>query len=193
MLLMLISEIESPDSRQFMTELYEDFGRLMYHTAKQLIDEPEGQEDVVQDALIKLIEKVETLRGLDRTQRASYIVHTVRNTAFKFLKRRDREQNKIIQPDFSGEEDDDRPLEELLLREELKEAFRTVWQTLPEREKLLLEGKYLLGQSNQELAEAVGIQPNSVRMALTRAKRTALKEIERRMGHDAAGQITASI
>lgn len=52
MLLMLISEIESPDSRQFMTELYEDFGRLMYHTAKQLIDEPEGQEDVVQDALI---------------------------------------------------------------------------------------------------------------------------------------------
>lgn len=193
MLPMVISEIKAPDGRQFMTELYEDFGRLMYHTAKQWIDEPEEQKDVVQEALVKLIGKVETLRGLDRAQRASYVVHTVRNTAFKFLERRDRERSKIITPDFPVEGEGDRPLEELLLREEVKGAFRAAWQELPEREKLLLEGKYLLGQSDQELAEALGVRPGSVRMALTRAKRAALKEMERRAGHDAAGQITASI
>lgn len=193
MLPMVISEMEASDGRQFMTELYEDFGRLMYHTAKQWVADPDGQEDVVQESLVKLIGKAETLRGLDRPQQGSYIVHTVRNTAIKFLERQDRERSKVVKLDFPTDGEGNRPLEELLLCEEVKKTFRAAWQTLPERERMLLEGKYLIGQSDQELAEALGIQSGSVRMALTRAKRAALKEMERRAGHEAAGQITASI
>lgn len=42
-------------------------------------------------------------------------------------------------------------------------------------ERVLLEGKYLLHRSDAELAEILGCQTDSVRMKLTRARRTALK------------------
>lgn len=42
-------------------------------------------------------------------------------------------------------------------------------------ERLLLEQKYVLGWSDNELASMLGIQPQSVRMRLTRAKRKAIQ------------------
>lgn len=45
---------------------------------------------------------------------------------------------------------------------------------LDDRSKLLLEGKYILGKSDEELAEELSKKPASVRMALTRARQCAI-------------------
>lgn len=62
------------------------------------------------------------------------------------------------------------------------DQLRIIWPKLDERSKYLLESRYLLEKSNQEMAQYLGIKPESIRMALTRARKNAVqlwhKELE---------------
>ena len=183
MLPLIITKIEDADHKRFMEALYETSCRLMYHIAKKWTDSAAEQEDIVQDSLAKLISKAGLLRALSKPQQISYVAHTVRNTAITHLDQRAREERWVTSLDLGdeGELPPSRDLspEELLLLGERKESFRQVWARMPERERLLLEGKYVFHVSDKELAQWLGCRPASVRMALTRAKRMVIQEFRR--------------
>ena len=66
-----------------------------------------------------------------------------------------------------------RQMEDLLIsKEEIEELVRR-WPQLDAKSKYLLEGKYILGKSDEVMAEELSIKPASVRMALTRARQCA--------------------
>ena len=66
-----------------------------------------------------------------------------------------------------------RQMEELLIsKEEIEELVRR-WPQLDAKSKDLLEGKYILGKSDEVMAEELSIKPASVRMALSRARQGA--------------------
>lgn len=66
-----------------------------------------------------------------------------------------------------------RQMEEYMIsKDEIDELVRR-WSQLDDRSKMLLEGKYILGKSDEVLAEELSIKPASVRMALTRARQCA--------------------
>ena len=44
--------------REFLLWLYQEFSRLMFYTAQKYLADPHSQEEVVQESLKKLIEKV---------------------------------------------------------------------------------------------------------------------------------------
>lgn len=197
MLPAVIANIDNQDDQQFMMEVYQKYHRFMYYQAKKWISESPAQEDVVQDALVKLIPKAPLLRQLDDARLVSYIAHTVRNTAFKLLQRQARADRVLT--DSGIDELGDKAAEgfsapeDLVIHEEQKEAFRQIWADLPERERLLLEGKYLFHQSDEELAEWLGCKPGSVRMALTRARRAVLNELKRRENGDTSGKTPGTV
>lgn len=196
MLPAIITEMENVSDREFMADLYENYHRLMYRTAAKWAEGRDEQDEAVQDALVRLIAKVSLLRELDRPRLASYIVRTVRNTALTRLEGRNRERQWTIGTDIDTiitEADDSRPPEDLLLRDELREDFRQVWAGLPERDKLLLESRYILHESSDELAQRLGCRADSVRMALTRARRTVMKELERRQSHESARTVAGTV
>ena len=64
-------------------------------------------------------------------------------------------------------------MEELLLAKEKSSLISLALKKLPDMERILLEGKYLLQYSDEELAEQLDCKPNSIRMGLTRARRHA--------------------
>lgn len=196
MLPMIITEMENVSDREFMADLYENYHRLMYRTAAKYSPDRDEQNETVQDALVRLIDKVATLRELDRPRLASYMVRTVRNTALTRLEGRNREKQWVVGTDIDTiitEADDSRPPEELLLRGELREDFRQVWAGLPERDKLLLESRYIFHESSDELAQRLGCRADSVRMALTRARRSVIKELERRQRHETVGKVKGAV
>ena len=86
--------------------------------------------------------------------------------------------------DLSEQEDGGLPVEEQLIRKEWQREFAKIWDELPERERLLLEGKYIFHESDEDIASWMNCKPSSVRMALTRARRKILEELIRRE-HDA--------
>lgn len=66
-----------------------------------------------------------------------------------------------------------RQMEDILISIEEIEELVQRWPQLDARSKYLLEGKYILGKSDETIAEELSIKPASVRMALTRARQCA--------------------
>ena len=66
-------------------------------------------------------------------------------------------------------------LDEQILLEEQKDHLMQIWSNLSEEDQLLLEGKYILGYKDAELADMLGCKKNSIRMKLTRARRRAFQ------------------
>ena len=197
MIPMIITGIEDEQSRRFMESLYEKYRKLIFHVVRRWIDSTEEQNDVAQEVWVKLVEKEELLGSLSESKRVSYLAYCARNTALKRLAELKEERTKLIEWDEVCGEDvfivTIPSTEETVLQNEWQLAFQKVWETLPNRERLLLEGKYLYGESDRELAEWLGCKPGSVRMALTRARRTALNELIRRRDDEQSGTTAGAV
>lgn len=55
MLALLTAAIENPDDREFMTQFYLEYERLMYATVRKRLTDPEAAKDIVQECVIRLI------------------------------------------------------------------------------------------------------------------------------------------
>lgn len=177
MIAVICAAIENPDDREFMEQLFRDFERVMFSVARKYVSNPTDQEDLVQESAIKLIEKISTIRPMNRCTLASYIVFTIRNTSIDFLRGQKTERNKISSMEdkiFSEPEAPFPPLGELLIS---TEQLAELWGELPDRDRVLLEGKYILDATDEELARQLKCKPNSIRMKLTRVRRRALKQL----------------
>ena len=87
MLAIICTMPENQSDRTFMLELYERFFRLMFFTARKYHLQQDACEEVVQESLVRLIQKVSLLRKMPEPVLASYIVSTTRNTAIDYFKR----------------------------------------------------------------------------------------------------------
>ena len=155
--------IENDDDREFMAALFIQYQRLLYKEINDILKKPWNTEDVLQATLVKLIDKIPELRNKEQPQLIGYISATARNTAYNFL--RSQKKSEPIA--------EHRQMEDLLIsKEEIDELVRR-WPQLDAKSKYLLEGKYILGKSDETLAEELSIKPASVRMALTRARQCA--------------------
>ena len=136
---MLISlpPIAEPSDRQFMSDLYEQFGRLMYAKAIAYLDDPQDADDLIQNCLEQLIKNVATLRTLDENKLTNYIAVTVRNAALNLEKRNDTKAQHSFLTDFEDDAPSDASAvpEEILLTREFSAGFWRVFKTLPETEK----------------------------------------------------------
>lgn len=170
---------DNEDSRQYFIDLYRDYRPLMYRMALGYITNPSSAEDLVHDALVKLIEKEDTITKFRRCTLTSYIVYTIRNLSTNYLRRQSIEQQHRVDVDINSNEFlavDNAPLpEEVMLMNERRVEFIEIWDTLPDDTKILLEGKYILGLSDKELATEFDCSPDSIRMKLTRARRHVME------------------
>ena len=133
----------------------------------------------MQATLVKLIDKISELRKKEEAKLVSYMVVAARNNTYNFL-RAQKKSAQVSFEEYSGQENSasaDRQIESgMIAKEEIEEMVRR-WSQLDERSKHLLEGKYILGKSDEALAEELSINPASVRMALTRARQNAYQII----------------
>ena len=172
--------VSDPSDREFMTEFYEKYYRLMFAIAKGICLGCYDSEEVVQDAIVKLISKISLLRSLPEENQVYYTAATIRNTAFSLLRRKSREKNIIVPmsdwfSDLVSEEEN--PVEDKMILTENIEEMAHCWEYLSEEEQFLLEGRYILELTDGELAEQVGCKPDSIRMKLTRTRRKMKKLI----------------
>lgn len=171
----------SADDQAFLIQLFNDYQRLMFATAAKYTTNLHDQEEIVQSSLLKMVKNVSRLRQLDRCVLPSFIVILTRNTAINHVKKTAQIIKHTTQP-FSEEDDIEftqtaPAVEELVLLREKHDLLRKIWPSLAESDRILLEGKYLLGYSDKELAQLLGCKPDSVRMKLTRARRKALAKL----------------
>lgn len=175
MLPLIISAIESPEDRELMTEFYEKYQLLLYSEARKHLEINEDVEDTVLEAVTRMIDKMDLFRELMPQQRVAYAVTTVKNLAYILLRRKNLYADAFV----------DTPADTAPTTEELaeKRAFykcvRQIWNKLEPEERLIMEQKYILKWTDAEMADGLGIQPQSVAMRLTRIKKKLRKELHK--------------
>lgn len=127
--------------------------------------------------LLRLIDHLDTLRRLEPEGLAGYIAAACRHTAYNAV--RDSSRHPWLPLDGGPEVPDERQeVEDRVLRRLELDALAQVWPRLDENTRWLLEARYILDYSDGELARELGVKPDSVRMALTRARRKARRLME---------------
>lgn len=180
MLPVIIAAIENPEDRDLITDFYEKYHALLYSEARKYLDITEDVEDIVYEALTKIIDKMEVFRELKPLQRVQYAVTTVKNLSYILLRR----NNHFTMVSFDDLEvdipaDDGISAEKQVEKKLFDAHIKQIWNELDLEEKMLLEQKYILKWKDEELATSLGIQPQSVRMRLTRAKKTIHSEFQK--------------
>lgn len=171
---------QSPEDADFMLDLYEQYKPLMRASIKKIFSDSQENEDLVHDCVVKLIPMVPKLRTLDRCALTVYVVHTARNIAKNYLKRQELRNRHFAPVDMAAVDCTDAALspEELALLSERAEEFHKKFDRLPEPVRDLLIDKYVLDMSDEELSGFFSCKPASVRMKLTRARRTACEQMK---------------
>ena len=178
--------IERQSDTAFLTSVYEKHKGIMYKTALECSGDGAEKDTIVHDSLLRLARHTDTLRQLNEHALAVYVAATVRSVAFNSERRKRTERRRLVDADVSEVESvDPAPsYEEQYIEAEAHKArlqyLRDSLAELDETDRELLVGKYMAGQSDEELAQRFGIKPESVRMKLTRARRRVRKMIERK-------------
>lgn len=176
MLIFISSICEDPTDREFILKTYSEYERLMYATAKKYIHSKSDCQDIVQDSVEKLLKNIHRLRVLPRCNLASYIVTTVRNTAINHLRKENRQQENLLAEDEIESSVDDF-VENMYYKNEQTLQLKIILLELSHEDRIILEYKYFLDYSDEELAQMFNINSSSIRMRLTRARRRALTKL----------------
>lgn len=180
MLPICILTIEDESDREFMANVFLKYQWLMYSTIEQVVRDHWIADDVAQSTLIKLIDKIDKLKGLDEQHLMNYIITSCKHTAFNELRYRSRHPMFSINEAWDSDSGTHtmHSMEVKYIHEEDLRNMAEIWPKLDSRSQYVLEARYILGKTDFEIADALGIKPNSVRMVLTRARKKAYDLME---------------
>ena len=150
--------------REYMLWLYERYVSYLFFAAGKFTDSQPEREDLVHDALLRLMRNIPTLRDLEPKALAGYLYLTVRSVWL------DRDRRELpLSHDI---------LDTMAVRETEEEELRkwdlaALKERLGKRDWFLLQAKYIVGCTDREIGGVIGCSGASVRMLLTRARRHA--------------------
>ena len=179
MLPLFIAAMEDDIRREFMEELYLRYSAPMLKKAFAVVCDKGLAEDVVQSTFLLLIQKADMLMEVDPAKLPYYLMAAARNAAVDALR---KQKKAVCSPIFASDDcaaDPSAQPEEIYIHEELLQSAAESVAALGERDRLLLEAKYLLEKTDEEISAQFGISVNSVRSALSRARRRAYKILQR--------------
>ena len=172
MIAMAIAAIEDASDRSLVEELYTNHYALMLRKAQSMVRDRQAAEDVVEAVMLRLIQRVELLRGCNRASLRSYLIACVRNEALDRLRR----EGKFRATGDAGEAllrlPDDAPTAEARLIDEAQiQAVAGALERLDERERLALRMKYYDGMIEGDIAALFGMSRSGIRKVIDRARR----------------------
>ena len=182
---MNITDIEKEQNREFIASIYSRYKNYLFSLAYRYFADPSDCDDIVQDAVIRLMQNIAILRRLDDCQMITYVNMTVRSVALDALDRKKRRQRLFEDEPFEQAIlhnvicDATNSVEEAVLTSEQSRAVRNAMNRLPERFEMLIIGRYYLHLTDEELAALHGCQRQSLRTVMKRAKLMMQKELEK--------------
>ncbi len=184
-----IAGLDDDYDRAFILDLYKNYYGLARKTVFNITHQTDDIEDLINDSFIKLIDRISLIRTLDCCKMTAYVVSTIRSVAINYIKHKKVEHKHLYYSEYSDMTNDpfifEDDSEARLIRREEMDLLRDGISMLLEKEKDLLYFKYILEMKDNDIAEILGIAPNSVRQYLTRARRNAKKLMEKETSNHA--------
>ena len=158
---------------EFFHSFYETYQGFIFYMANRYTESPADCEDVVQDSVIRLLSNVKVLMELNHPKTVKYIALTVKSTFLDHQRKMQVSKEADLDEEKLASLLEQTSLHAGAEHEQTKLEVYQLKQALSERDWLVLEGKYILGYSQDELSELIGVSSDSIRMILHRAKKNA--------------------
>lgn len=176
----LLIRFQSSDPSSAIAELFETYADPIYRLAMQLLGDPAGAEDVVQETFISAITHRESFEG--RSKLSSWLYRIAYNAAIGRLRARQMEPLPEDEPD----DESPAPLphslvdwnltpEQLHQDSEAAEVLQKAILKLPMKYRVVFFLRDMEDQSTEQTAEVLGLTETAVKVRLHRA-RLALRE-----------------
>lgn len=186
----IVKDPSAMTDQEFMEAVYEKHKGIMFKNALEILSDDSEKDVCVHEAIIRLMKNVSTIRALSDGALAVYVGTTVRSVALNMERRRRVEQRRFVEESLEeyDETDSGQDFEEDFLEDDARDRrlrlMRECMAELEDRDRELLVRKYIMDESDEDLARALGVKTVSVRMKLTRARRRLRKLIEGKEGKD---------
>lgn len=169
---------EARKNAELLLGLYKQHYRLWYYHASRVLNAQDDEiDDLIHDVFIRMMTShMEQLRAMNEPSRLSYISRAVHNAALKKVQARSREVATDEIELYCADQAAPDPAA-LLEQKVTLEIFERAFQRLPERMRELLYCKFFDDLPDNEIAERLGVQPSSLRSALSRARAALRTEI----------------
>mgnify|MGYP001113354236 FL=1 len=167
MLAFFLAVLESNEERQQFAAIYEQYHERMEQVALHILGDRNNAEDAVQNAFLQVIKHFEKIYEIPCEELPFWIISIVKNEALMIL----RKKRNVV------------PLEDWDRFErsagggytELVELFRQ----LPETYRAVLEMKLLIGYTDREIAQKLGLSETAVSSRASRGRALLRKLIEK--------------
>lgn len=168
MLSMLLSPLEGDEERGRLRGIYDRYHARMEDAAMRILPEQSDAEDAVQNAFVKIIRHFEKIDEIPCDKLPFWIISIVKNEALMILRKKRRAVPLEDWEGFAAEAEDVTGYQELV----------ELFARLPETYRAALEMKILLGYSNQEVADTLGISKTAASTRVSRGRELLRKLAE---------------
>jgi len=160
------------DDRHALGELYNRFYKRVFHKCYSFTKNHEEAFDLAQEALLKAFDNIHSFKG--ESTFSTWLYTITHRHCLAALKKKGRFHFHSIDETVSGEEDRKhdatRIAEENSERAEQEMIMYSLINALPEKERDLLNLKYLRGESIEYLQTQLNISGSAVKMRLKRTR-----------------------
>ncbi len=146
----------------------------LYRFALRLMGDPEEAKDIVQDVMIKVWKKRDTLNTLNNTE--AWCMQITKNMCFDKLKSK-AYQTSVSMPD-NLQVTDNRETPEV--KTEKSDSMKQIHQfisALPDKQKLVIQLRDIEGFSYKEISDTLQLDLNQVKVNLFRARKAVRENL----------------
>jgi RNA polymerase sigma-70 factor (ECF subfamily) len=170
---MVYTTIDQPLMTQTeFLQLVMPFKDKLYRLAKRLLVSTEEAEDATQEVLMKLWSKK---KGMSQYRNVEAFAMTMtKNFCLDRLKSKQSANLKLVHSNYT---DETKSLQRQIEINDSLKWVEKIMDTLPEQQKLVLQLRDIEAYSFEEISEMLDMQPTTVRVTLSRARKTVREEL----------------
>jgi RNA polymerase sigma-70 factor (ECF subfamily) len=161
--------MDKPDSRaEEVIKLWHPIKKNAYRIVNSITRDPFLTEDVLQEALLAAVQKFDTLKDVNKFDKWFYTIAA--RIAYNFIKKRKRVVPvEEIYHEKEFEKDGNQNMDKALLLVEDNDEFIRLIKTLPQRERHLINLRFVQGMKIAEISKVTGIKQGTLKSIYHRA------------------------
>jgi RNA polymerase sigma-70 factor (ECF subfamily) len=146
---------------------------IVFRTALRIVLNREEAEDIVQDTLVKLWERREKLDKVENLE--AFALTMARNLALDWKEKMDNQHVSFDDEAHDCLDENTNSADKMLAQKETTGAIARIINSLPEKQRTIIQLRDIEGKTYQEIANTLSISESDVKVTLFRA-RQAMKE-----------------
>ena len=148
------------------------FKDKLYRLAKRLLVSTEEAEDATQEVLMKLWSKHDDMHKYRNVE--AFAMTMTKNFCLDRLKSKQASNLKLVHSNYAEK---GRGLQAQIEAQDSRSWVERIMEELPEQQKLVMQLRDVEEYEYDEIAELLDMNPNTVRVSLSRARKTVREKL----------------